>query len=60
MLLKHVLDDSHAVVVGTDVVLADGDAVVGVLLVELLGGVPVAGVADRDRDAAVDQPFADG
>jgi hypothetical protein len=60
VLVKHLVGDPDAVVVGADVALVDGCPVIGVLLTEALGRLVVAGIAGRDRHAAVDQPFADG
>src|SRR4029077_19422290 len=53
-------DDPHAVLVGADVALVDGHAVIGVLVGELLGIVLVGRVPGRDAAATVTQPLADG
>src|SRR2546423_10082128 len=58
--LEHLGDDPLAVLVAADVALVDAHAVVGVLVAELLGRVPVGRVPGRDLHAAVHQPFADG
>jgi hypothetical protein len=59
VLVQDLADDPGAVVGRADVALVDGDAVVGILVTELPGGLGVRRLAGRDRNAAVDQPLAD-
>ena len=44
-LVQDLADDADAVVVRADVARVDGDAVVGVLVAELLGGIVIGGVS---------------
>jgi len=58
--VQDLADDPFTVLVAADVALVDADAMVGVLVRELLGGVGVGRVAGRHLDPAVHQPLADG